>query len=152
MVCPLCINSFTLEHKPVGVPPRQLDTHSFASFYYSFRLGLIPLSHALFVKYMFFPPVILPISHYVFYTLDSGEKLLEDIRFSQTLFPNLRQNLQFRVIIYILRQTIHDVYIRVRGNRMDNQEWIESRDTDNIVHTRNRAKTNKTKTKTRHDT
>jgi hypothetical protein len=50
---------------PVGVPPRQLDTHSFASFYYSFRLGLIPLSYALFVKYMFFPPVILPISHYV---------------------------------------------------------------------------------------
>jgi hypothetical protein len=54
------------------------------------------------------------------------------------------------VIICIVRQMIHDVYINVRGNRMDNQEWIESKDTGNIVHTRNRAKTNKTKTK--HDT
>jgi hypothetical protein len=100
----------------------------------------------LFVFALFLVCTMLPVS------LDSIHSWLICYIIPQTKYSpkQLRQNLQFRIIIYILRQMIHDVYISVRGNRMDNQEWIESKDTGNIVHTRNRAKTNKTKTK--HDT
>jgi hypothetical protein len=35
------------------------------------------------------------------YTLNLGEKLLEDIRFSQTMFPNLRQKMKYILFHFI---------------------------------------------------